>query len=152
MKRKSNSILISLYFVLSLLICFSFTVGPIGQMRAIAEENDLPSDSVYLGGKVIGLKLPLNAVEVTGFRSIITNDGTVSPAASAGISIGDRIIKAGSKEIKNNKELFDAVDGSDGEIVLTIKRGKTEIEKTVIPAVEKISGEKVFSSKTKSTV
>ena len=139
MKKQNKSIIISsviLCVLLSLVLTFAIGTNVI----AVAETEI--GESVYLGGKAIGLKLPLGCVEITGFRTIITKSGNVSPAADAGISIGDKIVEVNGKTVLNNKHLFEQVEKSDGEIILKIKRGKKELEKTILPAVESGSGEK----------
>jgi regulator of sigma E protease len=60
-----------------------------------------------------------------------------SPAASAGIEIGDRVVKVNGKDISTKTELLDVVSKSKGEpIVVEIRRGSTSKTLSVTPTTD----------------
>jgi regulator of sigma E protease len=60
-----------------------------------------------------------------------------SPAATAGIEIGDRIVKVNGKDISTKTELLDVVAKSKGEpIVVEIRRGSMSKSLTVTPTTD----------------
>lgn len=92
---------------------------------------------VYPGGQPIGIKLHTKGVLIVGFSDIESSGGKIqSPAVSAGIQIGDSIIKVNEKEINTADELGEKVNNNSNEKVeLTLKR-KGKIVKKVVSKVK----------------
>jgi len=51
-----------------------------------------------------------------------------SPAATAGLQRGDLLVAAGGRALTGFDDLFDALEGADGSLVLTVVRGAEERE------------------------
>ncbi|MGV8982401.1 SpoIVB peptidase [Clostridium sp.] len=79
---------------------------------------------VYPGGQPIGVKLNTKGVLVVALSDIDgTNGRIVSPAANAGVQIGDSIIKINNVEIKHAEDITRFVNTKEkSEITLTLQR------------------------------
>lgn len=90
---------------------------------------------VYPGGTPIGVKLNTKGVLVVALSDIESNRGKLSsPAASAGIQIGDSIVKINDVTINDSEQTSKEINKCNGrEITLLIDRKGTLIEKKVIP-------------------
>ena len=81
------------------------------------------------GGQVIGMTLEDDSVSVAGF------DETLGAAAkTAGLQVGDQIVKIGKKQICCPQDVRAALKESDGTVVLTVRRGKSERQVKFCPA------------------
>lgn len=83
---------------------------------------------VYPGGQPIGVKLHTKGVLIVGFSDINGDNGKIqSPAVSAGIQIGDSIIKVDSEDISSAGELSEKINkNSNSKVKITVDRkGKT---------------------------
>ncbi|WP_333861682.1 SpoIVB peptidase [Clostridium sp.] len=89
--------------------------------------------TVYLGGQPIGVKLNTKGVLVVAFCDVKTSKGKVaSPAASAGIQIGDNIIKINDTLVKNSEQTQAEINKTKGkEVKILIERDGSSIEKVV---------------------
>ncbi|MFL0196906.1 SpoIVB peptidase [Clostridium sp. WILCCON 0269] len=89
--------------------------------------------NVYLGGQPIGVKLNTKGVLVVAFCDIETSKGKVaSPAAMAGIQIGDNILKVNDTFVKNSEQTQTEINRSNGkDIKILIERNGNKIEKVV---------------------
>ncbi len=85
-------------------------------------------------GRTVGIRLETDGVLVSGFRSIQTGEGEVSPASDAGIKVGDVITCVGDRRIYSAEDLMSALDGTDGSIDLTVNRKGNAVNLTVTPA------------------
>jgi stage IV sporulation protein B len=98
--------------------------------------KSIPNElSVYPGGQPIGVKLNTKGVLVVALSDLETDKGKViSPAASAGIEIGDSIVEINSEKIMNAENISSIVNASEGkEITLTIERKGVIVKKKIIP-------------------
>lgn len=95
---------------------------------------------VYLGGQPIGVKLNIKGLLVVGLSDIDSTQGKVaSPAANAGVQIGDSIIKINHVEINNAEDVTRLVNKEkNSQIILEIQRknNKNTFEIKVKPAVD----------------
>jgi stage IV sporulation protein B len=95
---------------------------------------------VYPGGQPIGIKLNTDGVLVVGLSDIQGKNGEkLSPAADAGIQIGDSIIKINGETIKNSKNLIDKVNKNEKLNIVLLRKGKS-IVKTILPLKSSIDG------------
>ncbi|WP_416176306.1 SpoIVB peptidase [Clostridium sp.] len=92
---------------------------------------------VYPGGKPIGVKLNTTGVLVIALSDVITNSGRViSPAAKAGIEIGDDILKINDVNVNGAEETKEEINRSEGkDIKLLINHKGKYIEKNVKPVM-----------------
>lgn len=106
--------------------------------------NVVPPITVVPGGQSIGVMLHAQGVIVVGQASIKDTEGNKrNPAAEAGISLGDVILKVNGKPAKSDSQVRDEIaqTGSSGQdVVLEIKHGKRIFTTKVKP---------VFCSETK---
>lgn len=101
--------------------------------------KSVPKIKLYPGGQPVGIKLSTKGVLIVGFSDINTLQGKVSsPAAKAGIQIGDNLIKVNNENVVNSKDLANKIiKCKNNELNLTIERKGKLIEKKV----EKIKSE-----------
>ncbi len=92
----------------------------------IAPRNESESSitqTVYLGGFPVGLKLYADGVVIVGTEGVDTEAGLVNPAEKAGIRVGDIIKKINDETVKTNKRVSEIIEQSQGEeIQITIQR------------------------------
>lgn len=101
--------------------------------------KSVPKIKLYPGGQPVGIKLSTKGVLIVGFSDINTMQGKISsPAAKAGIQIGDNLIKVNNENIVSSKDLANKIGKyKNNELNLTIERKGKLIEKKV----EKIKSE-----------
>lgn len=81
------------------------------------------TETVYLGGFPVGLKLYADGVVIVGTEDIDTKSGNVNPAEKAGIRVGDIIKKINGEDVKTNKRVSEIIEKSKGEkLEITVKR------------------------------
>ncbi|WP_291632962.1 SpoIVB peptidase [Clostridium sp.] len=99
---------------------------------------------VYPGGQPIGVKLNTKGVLVVALSDINGSDGKISsPAAQAGVQIGDSIIKINDVEINYAEDVTRFVNrGNSSEIVLKLQRKDdlNLLEVKVKPVVDSTDG------------
>ena len=91
----------------------------------ISDGNDSSdiTETVYLGGFPVGLKLYADGVVIVGTEDIDTKSGNVNPAEKAGIRVGDIIKKINGEDVKTNKRVSEIIEKSKGEkLEITVKR------------------------------
>lgn len=98
---------------------------------------------VYVGGQPIGIAVSAGGLIVLDVGEVSSPNGVVTPLADAGLQRGDVVTKLNGESLTSMFQLKDAVDKSDGELILTV-RGKNGIEREarVTPALDKLSGAK----------
>jgi len=101
---------------------------------------------VYPGGQPIGVKLNIKGVLVVALSDIDSNNGKVpSPAANAGVQIGDSIIKINDVEIKHAEDVTRFVNmekNSDISLKVQRKNNSNIIDIKVKPAVDSKDGKR----------
>jgi stage IV sporulation protein B len=90
---------------------------------------------LYPGGQPIGVKLNTKGVLVVALSDIKTEkDKITSPAALAGVQIGDNITKINNFSIKNSEDVQKQINNSKGKkLKVIIERKGEELEKTIKP-------------------
>lgn len=104
------------------------------------EVNVAPEYCVIPSGEPVGIKIFSDGLLVINVSEVKTKDGVVSPAKSAGIAVGDRIISADSLYPATSEELAEIVNSSSGDVELAILRGEDEINVTLTPALSADDG------------
>ena len=101
---------------------------------------------VYPGGQPIGVKLNIKGVLVVALSDIDSTNGKVlSPAASAGVQIGDSIIKINDVEINHAEDVTRFVNmekNSDISLKVQRKNNLNTIDIKVIPVVDAKDGKR----------
>ena len=86
-------------------------------------------------GEAVGIELTTDGVMVVGLSEVETGDGTVSPAADAGLKAGDVIKKIGDRETACAADFLSVVTALRGETVrVTALRSGREVAFDVTPA------------------
>lgn len=86
-------------------------------------------------GRVVGIKMAMDGILVTGLPSVETAEGAISPSASAGVLPGDVILRVGSVSVTTASEFITAASELTGDpITLTVRRGEKVTQYTVTPA------------------
>lgn len=99
---------------------------------------------VCLGGDPVGIKLNTKGVLVVGFSDIISDkDRKKSPAAEAGVQIGDSILKINGETIDDSKKLAKIID-KGSEFELTLLRNNKLVTRKVTPVKNSIDGKYKF--------
>ncbi|MEG0132671.1 MAG: SpoIVB peptidase [Clostridium sp.] len=95
---------------------------------------------VYLGGKPLGIKINTKGALVIALSDIeIDGNKIQSPAAVAGIAIGDSIMKINGDYIKKAEDIATYVNKAMGEkIKVTVNRKGEEMDFTVSPIISKV--------------
>ena len=96
--------------------------------------------TVYLGGIPIGIGLAENGLIVTGMVDVITDEGVVCPARGTEILTGDLVIAVNGYPIRNAADFASILQTSEGDVALTVKRGDSELNFTVTPATDSLTG------------
>lgn len=89
------------------------------KLKAVSVNVEAPR-KVILGGNVFGVRMYSDGVMVVGLAHFTSEEGTVNPAAEAGIQKGDVIKSANGVQVYTNKELADIVKNSSGAIKLEL--------------------------------
>lgn len=107
-------------------------VFPVKSVSIKSVSNDIV---LYPGGQPIGVKLNTKGVLVVALSDIKTDKGkTTSPAATAGIQIGDNIIKINGMEMKNSEQTQNQINNCEGKnLKVLIERKGQQIEVEVKP-------------------
>jgi stage IV sporulation protein B len=109
-------------------------VFPIKSVSIKSVSNDIV---LYPGGQPIGVKLSTKGVLVVALSDIKTEGGkTTSPAAVAGIQIGDNIIKINGLTMKNSEQTQNQINNCEGKDLKVLIERKGEQIETVIKPVK----------------
>lgn len=127
--RKLNKLC---YIFTPMFILMLITFVNLGEISVNARAN--PKIMVCPGGQPVGIKLNTDGVLVVGLSDIESKNGKkISPAAEAGIQIGDSIIKINNEPISGSKSLIDMVN-KEQKLSITIVRNGNNFIKTVVPS------------------
>ncbi|AGK97660.1 SpoIVB peptidase [Clostridium pasteurianum] len=93
----------------------------------------VPPITVYPGGQPVGIKLNTQGVLVVGLSDIDSQNGKISsPAAQAGVQIGDSIIKIDGENVNNSKSVSEKLNKyKDSIMKVTIVREGKNIDKEI---------------------
>lgn len=86
---------------------------PIKTVRTIVDQRS----KVTVCGTPFGVKMFSEGALVVGFTDIHSDSGASNPAKSAGLRLGDRVIRIGEVLTQNNEGVKDALEGSRGQPV-----------------------------------
>jgi stage IV sporulation protein B len=125
-KEKQNRLK---YFTVVLLLIISL-ITPYGAAQAKKEHMLVPM------GNTVGIQIHTDGVMVVGL-SAVREGTTPSPAATAGIVVGDVIVNLGGSKIANAEDFRKSVEKLDGgKTSVTVKRGEQTLQLTLEPVVE----------------
>jgi stage IV sporulation protein B len=113
----------------------ALTAALAGAMLLSLSLPALAVESLVPMGCTVGIELETDGVTVAGFSEIETENGTVSPAAQAGMKSGDVITAVNGRETRSAQELLSALAALDGgEAEVRARRGTEELLFRVRPA------------------
>lgn len=117
-----------------------FGLFPIKSVSIKAVSDDIV---LYPGGQPIGVKLNTKGVLVVALSDIKTDKGKeTSPAAVAGIQIGDNIIKINGLTMKNSEQTQSEINNCKGKEIKVLVERKGEKIETVIKPVKSLEDNK----------
>ena len=91
------------------------TASATGICSAKADEID---KTVYVGGMSAGFTLKTGGSQIIGLSEILTENGAFSPAAKAGLRVGDIIYKVNDISVETIVELNEIVNKSKGKSLI----------------------------------
>ena len=92
------------------------------------------AETVLLGGMPFGVKFFTEGVTVVGFGEVETAEGSVHPAALAGLRIKDVILAVDGTPLDGARDLTARIEGCEGkELRLTCRRAGKELTLTLTP-------------------
>lgn len=98
------------------------------------EVNVYDHISLIPGGMTFGVRLYTNGVMLVGMSDVITENGNINPAYTAGLRIKDVITKINSVPVTTVDKVIELIGKSGGEpVVITVKRGDNELDFTLTP-------------------
>lgn len=104
-----------------------FGLFPVTQTRVSVKERE----TVTPGGTLFGIKLFTKGVLVIDIAAVETPDGTVYPAAEAGIQKGDTILTIDGTDVFTNEEVADLFCDGPGPYTITYTRDDVVYETTL---------------------
>lgn len=103
----------------------------------VAPKRKKIEEKVYAGGYPVGLSFEGEGAFIIGLSDVITEDGVKTPALSAGLQIGDKIIELDGVMIPNTTRMMEVLGASDGrELSLKYIRGTKFFETKITPALD----------------
>lgn len=121
----------------SLSLCF--TLGATSTTKAYAEDNK--ANVVYVGGMSAGFTLKTGGAQVIGTCEVATENGTRSPASSAGLRTGDMIYKIAGVRVESISELNEIIEKSGGKrLKFEIYRQNESLELEIAPEKDNTTG------------
>jgi len=118
MQNKSKKPLISLLIVIILL------TTPFSGINAAAVGKNTESLMLVPVGSASGLTISSGGVLIVGLSEVNTPNGSISPAAEAGLHIGDVITAIGQKTVSSTADLRDAISGGGTYRLKVLREGK----------------------------
>ena len=104
-----------LFLSIICIVFFAFViVGSANQAKSVNATLQPPRE-VYVSGEVFGIKLYTNGVIVVGTQAFETAEKRVSPAAQAGIEVGDIIVSINNMYVFSSDEVSSILNDNNGK-------------------------------------
>ena len=114
-----------------------FGVLPLRTVNVSAQ----PARVVSVAGTPFGVRMFSDGVMVVGFSDIATKQGLRCPAKTAGLKLGDVIIKLDGEKITSNRETEDYITKRGGNAVaVTFLRDGVQMSAVLTPVADEASG------------
>lgn len=121
-------------FILGASLTFAASFFIKDDVIASAESNKV----VYVGGMSAGFTLKTGGAQIIGTSEVLTENGSFSPAAKAGLRAGDIIYKVSGVKVESITDLNEIINKSKGKnLQLEIGRGGEQFNVDVQPVKEK---------------
>lgn len=107
-----------------------FGVVPVGEVHVeVAEERQ-----VAVCGAPFGIKMFTEGVLVVGIANVDTRKGAVSPAADAGLRVGDSILAIDGDEVDDTEQVAHRIEQSGGRpLTMTVRRQGVSFDVSLTP-------------------
>ena len=97
--------------------------------------EDVEQLTLYPGGMPFGVKFYTEGVMIVGFGAVETKNGSVNPAAEAGLHTKDLILQINGEKLANAADLTRRIEACEGKSLhLLCKRGNREFETVLQPS------------------
>ena len=107
------------------------------------------TETVYLGGFPVGIAAYSDNFIVSEIINVTTAEGSFSPALKGGLSKGDIILFLNGEKISDITRFNEIVASSD-KVVVTVRRGETVADFTIIPAFDLAQNQKKLGMQIKN--
>lgn len=145
--KKCKKILLGLLAVVFLIVVATSFFN-VSEIYANAEDG---SDTVYLGGFPVGIAAYSDNFIISEIINVTTSDGSFSPALKGGLLKGDIILFLNGEKI-NDINTFNEIVASSDKVVVTVRRGETVSDYTVIPAFDVMQNQKKIGIQIKNVL
>lgn len=126
------------FFVVLFLFVFAFALCPVG---VAAGEPVATETEVYLGGTHLSIDLVQDGLVVMGFADVRTAEGTVCPARTAGIEVGDVLWQIDGTPIRTRFDVQRALLASNGNpVAMSVHRDGQQLTLYAVPAQSRDEG------------
>ena len=123
-------------FLAVLFLLFSATLS-----ASAADSSDYKNLKLYPGGMPFGIKFMTEGVIIVGFHPVQSRDGTTTPSESAGLRMGDVLLKINDTPITGAAELSRLIEESKGaSLNVLYSRGGTQHQTRLTPAYSDSEG------------
>lgn len=109
------------------------------RVEEVANEENAMKRRVYLGGEIIGFSLNLDGVLVNSIEFVDTIAG--QSKLKSGLCVGDIIKTVDGIDVESADDIVRAINGGKEEYEIEIVRGNKVKKETVVPLIDRISGE-----------
>lgn len=117
-----------------------------GARRVLVSGSDKQTvgDSVYvkIGGTPIGISVNAGGLIVIGQSEVVTEYGTVDPAAKSGLQVGDVVRSINGEALASIYQLKKFLETIEGAAKLTVARDGRVFDSYITPALDKLTGQK----------
>ena len=115
----------------------TYTLLGLVPLKTVRTAPALPA--VRLGGQAVGIVLYTKGVQVVGFTTVETVQGTLSPASAAGLKKGDAILAVDDQPVFGAAGLMGLLQGRE-QAELTVQRGTEQLALSLRTAAERDTG------------
>ena len=100
------------------------------------------SEDVMLvpGGFAVGITIRTQGVLVVGVGTVDTDQGALSPGATAGLKAGDVILQVNGENVHSAEHLSELTDASAGAVILTVERAGEPLALSMQPVLDVADG------------
>lgn len=118
---------------------YTYRLFDVIPLRTITVER---GDSIFLvpGGSAVGITIRTNGVLVVGLGSVVTDQGTFSPGASAGLVPGDTILEVNGVTVENAVHLSKLCENAQSGTTLTVLRDGQKLKVAATPQTDADDG------------
>lgn len=129
-----------LSFLTVVLLMISITGQHAMAVNAAELSNLSNCEEVFVGGMPFGIKLYTEGLLVVGFSDVECSSGSKTPAADAGIRIGDIITEINGKSITSADDFTTAVESTNGDLSVVYVRDNEKFETKIKPSLSNKDG------------